>query len=199
MSQLLFDEETHTYTLDGERLPNVTSILDPLNDLWRVPPDILERARLFGTAVHKTVEFYEAGDLDEATLDPALVRVLAQYKEAIRQTGWRVVESELIVYHPTFRYAGKLDLIVEVPGARRLALVDVKSGSVTDSAGPQTAAYQKGYEAMERGAAKIGNRYRLRLTETDYHVDALNDPTDWNIFQSCLNVHTWRKNHGLKS
>jgi hypothetical protein len=63
---LVFEELTHTYTLDGERLPSVTQILqraDAIN-FEHIPPTIRERALERGTAVHKAVHYYNEHDLD---------------------------------------------------------------------------------------------------------------------------------------
>jgi hypothetical protein len=63
---LVFDEATHTYTLDGERLPSVTQILQRAGaiDFSHIPPTILEAARERGTAVHKAVHYFNENDLD---------------------------------------------------------------------------------------------------------------------------------------
>ena len=71
---LQFSEEQHAYTLNSVVVPSVTKILQivGISDFSKVPADILERARLFGTAVHKACELFDKGTLDERTLDTNL-------------------------------------------------------------------------------------------------------------------------------
>ena len=49
---LTFDAEKHEYRWNGQLVPGVTSILEPLTDFSFVPPDVLRAAQDFGTAVH---------------------------------------------------------------------------------------------------------------------------------------------------
>src|SRR5690606_21044160 len=55
---LRFDAESHTYHLGDKRIPNVTSILEPLVDYAKVPKDILQAAKQRGDYVHKCCEMY---------------------------------------------------------------------------------------------------------------------------------------------
>ena len=63
---LVFDEASHLYTLDGERLPSVTQILQRAGaiDFDHIPPQIRERALARGTAVHRAVHYFNENDLD---------------------------------------------------------------------------------------------------------------------------------------
>jgi hypothetical protein len=63
-----FEPLTHTYTLDGVRLPSVTQVLQRagLIDFSRIPAPILLSARDRGAAVHRALHYYNEGDLDAA-------------------------------------------------------------------------------------------------------------------------------------
>lgn len=54
---LSFNEEYHTYKLNGKIIPSVTKLLDD-GSYNNVPEEILERARKKGTLVHKEIEEY---------------------------------------------------------------------------------------------------------------------------------------------
>lgn len=69
---LTFDPEKHVYRLDGEKLPSVTGVLEPLNDFSGVPADVLKRAADFGTAVHLMAKLHFDDQLDEDDLDENL-------------------------------------------------------------------------------------------------------------------------------
>ena len=60
-----FDPIEHIYRFDGQRVPSVTQILEPLIDYSGVPNGVLQYAADRGTAVHLATEFYDDGDLDE--------------------------------------------------------------------------------------------------------------------------------------
>lgn len=129
MSDLIFDETLHRYTLDGEVLPSVTQILKPLHDFSMVPAGALQRAAEFGTAVHKTVELYLKNDLDEGSLDDALKGPLDAFKEW--QQAFNEVEDdcdnpiiETFCYHPRLKYAGTPDLVYPY------SVIDIKSRPV---------------------------------------------------------------------
>lgn len=52
-----FDEEWHTFKLDGKILPSVTRLLDD-GSYDNVDPEILKRACERGTLIHKEIETY---------------------------------------------------------------------------------------------------------------------------------------------
>ena len=56
-TELQFDEETHTYTLNGKQLPSVTKLLDT-GDYVGVDSEILKRACDRGHEIHKELELY---------------------------------------------------------------------------------------------------------------------------------------------
>lgn len=184
---LLFDAETHRYTVNGRAVPSVTTVLSILQDFGAVPAEVLARAAEFGTHVHQAVHMSNEGTLDEASLDPALAPYLEQWRRFLTETGAIVIQSELRVFHRGLRYAGTVDSIAEWRGSR--CVIDVKTGEVPRTVGPQTAAYAMAYQSSECGPMPR-RRYCVQLTADTYKVHPLTDPADWSLFQSCLNV--WR-------
>jgi hypothetical protein len=193
----LFDEATHSYTLNGQRLPSVTQILKPLYDFSSVHPDVLARAAAFGTAVHKTVELYLADDLDESGLDENLEGPLMAFK-AWQSDNYDILDGTEIVerinYHAKLKYAGTPDI-----SAPR-AVIDIKSRPVnllTDSI--QLAAYDY------FGSGKR-DRFVLELRQDASYVFTHLNPTKkasdiaWSRFRYLLDYHNmnteiqkWRK------
>lgn len=55
--QVEYNEEWHTYKLKGKIIPSVTKLLDN-REYLNVSEEILERARIKGTLVHKEIEEY---------------------------------------------------------------------------------------------------------------------------------------------
>src|SRR5262245_51508384 len=112
------DRDRHIYTLDGKRVPSVTTVLNLVtaDELARIPPKTLEAARVFGTNVHAAVDLFNRGQLDEDTLDAPLVPYLDGWKKFLAESGAVVIASELAVYHPILRYAGTEDVVLDWGG-----------------------------------------------------------------------------------
>lgn len=189
---LAFEESTHSYTFEGRPVPSVTQVLSFLDDFEKVPPATLEAARQFGTHVHLAAALLVQGELDWDSLDDGLHGPMTGLEHFLKYSGAVVTQAEQKVYHPKLRYAGTLDAIVHWRNG--LAVVDWKTGSTPPrSVGPQTAAYCAALEAAT--GQRIKRRYCVQLLDGDYRVKKLDDPRDWAIFQSCLNVYRYK--HGV--
>lgn len=191
MSVLSFDEPTHTYRFGGQVVPSVTSILSPLTDFSRVPPHVLQAAADFGKAVHRACELDDLGELDETTLDDALLPYLQAWRKfsAEHDVQWEQIERP--VYHATMRYAGTPDRFGKVNG--RPAVVDIKStAQLYPSVGPQLAAY----------ANALQNPYADRIAvqlkaDGTYVAKPYKDPTDWPVFASLMTLRNWCALHSI--
>ncbi len=187
MSTLQFDEATHTYTLDGKVLPSVTQVLDCLVDWRHVDPAVLEAAAQFGSHVHQAVDLWNRGVLDEENLDPALRPWLDSWKRFLADTGATVVASEARLACRLPGYAGTADLIVKLGG--RICLIDIKTGAVPRTVGPQLAAYMHAWNEANPNLI-VRRRFSLALNGSGYALAECKNPADWSVFLSALNV--WR-------
>lgn len=196
--QFDFDPATHTYTLDGRRLPSVTQVLAPLNDYSMVPPDILEAARIFGTHVHEACDLFDRDELDWSSLDPALVPYVEGWRNFLRDSGAVVIASELRVYHAELGYAGSPDKVLS--WRKSIAIPDLKATAIVPpTVGPQTAAYAKAYHSMHGGRGREPLRYCIHLTGGGkYKSHARTDPADWSYFVSALNCHKFKEKHRVR-
>lgn len=187
---LTFDPVEHTYRMGGVRVPGVTSVLRPLVDFSRVPPDVLAAKADLGRRVHLAAQLHDEDDLDEDSVEPDVAPYLAAYRRFLAETRARVVMNEIPVFHPAHRYAGTLDRVMSIDGARWL--LDIKTSIATPAtAGCQTAAY---LHAL--GDPTVTRRGALRLRpDGTYRLDALNDPDDWAVFLSCLTLHRYAESH----
>lgn len=131
--EIIFDEATHTYLVDGEEVPSVTTILQPLTSraYSAVNPSVLEYARNRGTAVHEALEMYDLGI--EPEVYPEIEGFIRAYLEwsQIYQPNWIGVEQ--IVYNQRSGYIGTLDRIGYLNGTE-LAIVDIKTSQPTKEA-----------------------------------------------------------------
>lgn len=196
--QINFDPVKHVYSLPGgEVIPSVTQIISPLHDFGMVPKDVMERARLFGNGVHKTVELYLLDELDEETLDPALTGCLNAFRLFLLDHPEFADATPIIEtpgYHPRLKYAGTPDLEYE------WAVVDLKSRAVNLVCDPlQLAAYDN-FNGGDR------DRYVLELRQDGTYVLTRIDRTmaarkqSWSRFRFLLDhyknqqeIERWKK------
>lgn len=185
-----FDAAAHRYTLaDGTELPSVTTILKAqglIEDRW-----FTDAARLRGDYVHLACRMLDDDELDEATLDPAIAPYVQAYRAfvALTQPDWTYIEHR--VCDPLLGYAGTLDRAGVVQGQR--LLLDLKSGGLYPSVGPQTAAYRRCLPEPH-----TWSRAALQLREDGtYVLHPLTDRTDESTFLAALRLHQWKQRHGL--
>ena len=144
MSKLLFDEATHTYTLDGEKLPSVTHLIRYLDvDVDKSRPWIRDEAAERGTIVHNLCAMVDFGeDISEDT-PYYLQGYLKAYADFLRDydVRWELIERPDWAERNGVRYAGTLDRFGYVNG--NPFIVDIKTGtSGTDKRhGAQLSAY----------------------------------------------------------
>jgi hypothetical protein len=193
--RLEFQKDGHVYLLDGRRVPSVTQILQILEDLSGIPPDVLEAARLLGQNVHEAVALDVRRRLDWAVLDSHLLPYLTGWRNFLDDTKFIVIASEYRVAHSLYKYAGTLDLKGRFPATpRHTAVVDIKSGIAPRTVGAQTAAYDAADCAMH--GTKPSDRYCLQLGPDfprGYNLHPLKDPKDFSDFVSALNVMRFRR------
>ena len=185
---LTFDEPTHTYRWNGVIVPSVTTIIKPLTSFDGIPPDVLERKRQIGVAVHYACELIDQNRLDASSVAPEIAGYLVAYREflAAKKPEWALIESR--VYHP-IGFAGTLDCAGEMDGGP--ALLDRKTGPESPAIGVQLAAYLKAANLPPNT-----RRYALHLREDGtYRLVEHTDRNDWPTFLSCLNLHNWRTKH----
>lgn len=145
---IFFDATTHTYLVDGQEVPSVTTILKPLTDrgYGKVNPSVLEYAANRGRAVHEALEVYDlGGELEVVPETEGYIRAYLEWEQIYRPT-WTGVEQ--IVYSENYGYIGTLDRVGSLNN-RELAVVDIKTSQPTKEAlisvCCQTAAYEVAY------------------------------------------------------
>lgn len=198
--QLQFDAALHRYTLDGRELPSVTTILREAGlidgSFWT------DEARLRGEYLHAAIALHNEGDLDINALDPKLVPYFRGYERFLEETRVEVEHTERRVCDEGLGYAGTLDLIVAwmtESGERvaRRGLVDVKTGSVPPSVGPQTAAYLRCARTFLPLGAPV-YRFALHLPgDGSYRLVPLTNTQDEADFLAALRVAHFRRLHGI--
>lgn len=136
-----FDEERHLYTIDGRDAVAVTKVIGsvirkPQLEKWignlgnQEAERVRDKAADHGTLVHELVGLIAEDTPSIPMGDHAAAQhQLDQFREWFEQTVEEVYATELIVGHPKYIYAGRLDFLLRFKGDTDAAIVDVKSGS----------------------------------------------------------------------
>ncbi len=186
-----YDPKKHRYTLDGVILPSVTQIINPLYDFSAVKPDLLQRAGVYGTAVHEMIKIWLEGELDEEALDPGLKGPLEAFSSwwGIEDRG--AVTVELPTYHPKLKYSGTGDLVFDDN-----LLVDVKTrnpSKVTDIL--QLEAYAHLYYDRPE---KVDKAILYLAQDGSYQFTLMADKQAWSFFRYLLDDWDHKKEFEAK-
>ena len=180
-----FDQATHTYTINGRKVPSVTQVLNDLLPCWKASEWYLQR----GTAVHACAALIATGQDFEH--DPAIDGQVWALRKFFAEVKPVVLSVEKQVYSERYQYAGTLDLLAEINGKR--VVVDFKA-SESAALPYQLAAYsiaemtdpQKGCGVIikEDGSYSMTKVFNLRPYQRG--------------FLALLGAYNIRRNAGIK-
>lgn len=192
---LTFKPETHEYFIDGIKVPHTTEILDNvgLTDFSKVPPDRLEIARKFGTAVHKACELHDKGILNEEILDPKLNPYLDAWKKFIADTGFKNELIEEVIGSEKYMFGTTLDRRGILKGMR--TIVEIKSTYELDikATAIQTAAHFIANNEMYKQQKATRRAGVLLKPDGNYTPHYFTRSNDLNVFISALTVTNYRR------
>lgn len=209
MDQLVYDDRTHTYRVDGRMVPHITEIVP--SDYSHVPPLKLEIARQRGSAVHKATELYDLHLIDWTTLDPKVTPYLEAWVKALLEyeIEFELHDIERRLYHPLDRYAGTGDrprCWIRPPGInqrRRLTTLEIKSiARMDENVGLQTSGQQRAenYRARILGIPEVEDRWGCQLKKDGtYKMFHYTDMRHERVFLSYLTTLHWEVYLGKKS
>jgi hypothetical protein len=180
-------DENHVYRVDGRVMSgSVTGIIRAaglMDTSWFTPYSATR-----GTAVHKAVEYYEQGDLDESRLDPAIVPYLAGWKMFKAETGYQSEQLEQMIFHPIYQFCGTLDQTGAMDG--QSCIMDIKTGIYQAWWALQTAAYNSVVKAKRRLSVQLTDQGKYKVTE-------YKGKTDWQKFLAAMTVAGMRREFGM--
>lgn len=201
---LTFDPASHSFTLDGLPVPNVTRILSPLSDSDYAYHEYMESARRRGVAVHEATERYdrmrgtsEVWKPDDDPMAETVAPYLAAWQKFLEDTGFEVHSIEEAVASNRHRYAGILDRLGVLNGRR--AVIDIKTTvAIKPVMGVQLAAYQAAYNEGRLKAEQYPRRFVCQLRKDgNYRLEEFRDRADMTVFLALLTIWNWRElNHG---
>lgn len=126
-SQVAFNQENHTYSLNGIALMGITGMIKSqlFPDMYKdIPQYILDKAAERGTMVHESIELFDAGfEPKDTTLE------LESYKRIKRENGLTTVANEYIVTDKE-HFASAIDLVL--CNGDDIILTDIKTTYTVD-------------------------------------------------------------------
>lgn len=188
----LFDEATHTYTVDGVVVPSVSAVMGPLRDFAGIPQAVLDAAAERGTAIHRACALLDLDDLDESTVGSEIAGYVDGWRRftADHKPEWALIERPL--YDPVNRYAGTPDRAGWVLDG--WAVVEIKSTAELHPAfGVQLAGYHRLVTVGADFDPQVTKRYVVQLLPSGkYRLGEFVDKLDEVVFASCLAINHWR-------
>lgn len=186
-----FDEASHTYTVDGKPYASVTQVIAGAGLYGDAVKFFDDYSRDRGRIVHKAIELHIQGDLDPATVDPALAGFYQAYQNFEKDTGFYPGYLEHVLYSDALRVAGRVDMIGPLNDAA--AIIDLKTSATPSPAtGIQLAAYQELY------GGHLSKRFALHLgADGKYRLVEYKDRNDRAVFLAAVTLHNWRKANGI--
>lgn len=190
--ELKFEENTHTYTIDGIELPSVTTIMEPLKNkaYGGISDTVMENAARRGSDVHNSIENYIKFDI---------IDIPEEYKgyfDAFLK-WWNtfhpeVIASETKVYHKLLRYAGTIDLVLNIND--EIVLVDIKTTATLkeDLCGVQLEGY---YQALKSHGILVDKKAILHLSsdgEYKFVMFPSADAKRWRVFTALKTIFDYK-------
>jgi hypothetical protein len=184
-----FDPATHTYRAGGVKFPSVTGIISDIG-LYGDTSYFDDYCRERGSFIHRIIQYHLAGELDEATIDPALQGYFDAWQRFEKEVDFVSDECERVMASDIHRFAGTLDHVGHLNG--HYCVIDTKTGVMT----PQTALQLSGYEILlghpgvKRFGLQLMNKGKYKLTE-------FKDRGDRQMFMAALAVWYWKRNNNI--
>lgn len=187
-----FEPISHSYYVDGKKVPSVTTIIRPLEQYYRMDQGLLRPYAERGTAVHTATEIWDTSQEIDATLAPENAGFLKAWVDFRRDFNF---EPEAIEhrFYSELGYCGTIDRVGVMRG--QLSIVDIKtSAKLGPAVGVQLVGYQHGYDPLgERG---VSGRYAVQLLKDGtYRVEEYKGDLDWQVFLGLLALHEWQEKH----
>ena len=187
--EILFDESKHEYTVFGEKVDNVTSIMRELG-ISKRPHNATEFHRTKGSLVHQGTLLADLGRWSRSETSPELIPPIEAYIAFRKKIGFEPHLVEHPVYSPIFHIAGHLDRWGFV--GDESWLIELKTGNMDPAHTIQVSLYaillqhQHGLKSDIRAVVMLGDNgaWRIHKATTRDHAVALSAANVWHWRQS---------------
>lgn len=194
-SEIQFDKETHTYTLDGLKIPSVTQIISSVGmaNYSAIPNSVLENAAKRGSGVHRALELLA---ISPWYVPPDWVAgYVSAWNNFKMVFNVRVLETERLVFHKNYMYCGRPDRICTVAGEKYI--VDIKTtAKPMPSHDIQTAAYALAHKAETRQKLKRASVYLH--DNGKFEFKEYKEEGQESVFLAALQIYNWKVRNGIE-
>ncbi len=156
---------------EGEKLASVSTVLGVINKPglvnWAVGltkqgvdhTEERDKAAEQGTELHTAIQEYLANDEAPWHYSMTVTAMLARWVEWYKNSGITITATEMMVYHPKYKYAGTLDALGHDSNGN-LVVLDWKSGGLWPEMALQLAAYA--YAVQYNADVYLGEDVQVR-------------------------------------
>ena len=186
-----FDEEKHEYSIGGQKLPGVTTILKRcgiIDTKW-----FTEGGMENGKRRHYLTELYDKGTLDWSTISEEDMPYLQAWILYLKDFRPKVVAMEEVLYHKDLLYCGTADRLTDENG--EYVFIDLKSGAPLVWHNLQLILYGLAFESL------VGIRPKLRcvyLKKNGKYAYKDYDYKDELVALSAVRIDRWKTLNGKK-
>ena len=179
---LVYNEDTHTYFLNGEEIMSVTTAMKLVNDKYQfVPKSTLVNAQMRGNRVHHEVQMFENYRVEP---NPPSIE-LENYKLLKKIFKFEFIDSEtpVIIRYNDIVLVGRYDLLVMVNGVKTLLDIKTTATYYKFDIALQTALYKLGYNqcyGKEKGNVEACGG--VHLNNNKYKFDLFLPKVDLDMF-----------------
>lgn len=191
---LRLDEESHTYWLNGCRIPGISELLR----YWGFVDETYynEDAREVGRGVHAGIHDIEMGGAAaHEFVNPKITHRIDEYLRFKSDKDFRVIAVEKILADPAGRYACRIDLLGTFGESHGLSLIELKCGAQEGWHKLQTAGQKRCIEHVESTL----RRFALYLPFPGrYNLKEHGDRAEEGLVDGYASGYWYNQNHGIK-
>lgn len=187
---ITYDDQGRAFW-NGKRIPRTTEICSILAPRWQCAEYYLHK----GQIIHTITEWEDTKELDESSVDPTLEGYLKAYREFKMIMAFIPVKIELQVYHPRYKYCGRIDRYGMFYQRRHSWVIDIKSGTPHESDLLQAPAYMFAMKESGFPVEKCGDLY-LKANGT-FRFREVKNPTD-KFLTFLTGIPRWREQNEIR-
>jgi len=158
-SGVVFDDDKHTYHLDGKQLQGITGMIGRqlFPDTYKsVPKDILEKARKRGSTIHRIIQ-----DCDNKAFYPNIIEVQNYFE--LKDKYKLITEANEYIVTDREHFASPIDIVYRT-GTNTFSLADLKTTNklYTESVRWQLSIYAFLFE-LQNPKCKVDKLFAIHL------------------------------------
>lgn len=188
---LEFEDETHTYTLNGIVIPSVSQVIAPLSNAKYsgISERTLAKAADKGTTVHNSIENWIKFGIED--IPPEHIGYFEAFRKWWDSCNPNPVGSEARICHRIMQYGGTVDFVGYIDN--ELTLIDYKSTyTISDmTCGVQLEAYSQALKSMGISVQRKKILHLKKDGKFELREYPVNDAVRWRVFGALKTVYNY--------